>query len=109
LESYSLIVGIEDSHPEKHLHANIWQTWDTRTQKTTRDATLSYEKALAELLERTVNACVIASENQVEKWFPWSKDMKAVTGQLLDQGRVVKAGSFLVSPMVNRQSRLCVI
>src|SRR5207249_12029295 len=26
LESYALIVGVEDPHPERHLHANIWQT-----------------------------------------------------------------------------------
>jgi hypothetical protein len=102
LESYSLIAGIEDPHPEKHLHANIWQTWDTRTRRATRNAALSYEKALADLLERTIHACIIAPENQIGKWFPWSKDMKAVTEDLLGQGRVIKAGSFLVRPLVIR-------
>src|SRR5437870_5906924 len=55
LESYALIVGVEDSHPEKHLHANIWQTWETRTQKTGSCNSLSYSEALAKLLAKTID------------------------------------------------------
>jgi hypothetical protein len=103
LESYSLIAGVEDPHPEKHLHANIWQTWDTKTRKLAGRAELSYERALSELLETTIHACVFARESQVTKWFPWGKDMTAAKEELLDQHRLLKEGSFLVSPLVIRQ------
>ena len=42
LESYAMIVGVEDPHPEKHMHANIWQTWDTRTGEGIDRIGLSY-------------------------------------------------------------------
>src|SRR5713226_5371859 len=78
LESYALIVGVEDPHPERHMHANIWQTWDTRTSKRISRAVLPYNEALVKLLEKTINACVLAREDQVSKWFEWSADMEAV-------------------------------
>ena len=103
LENYSLIVGVEDPHPEKHLHANIWRTWASRTGETVSDNGLSYERAIASLLERTIHACVLARVDQVEKWFPWGKDMKGAETELIDQTRIIKAGSYLVSPLVNPQ------
>jgi len=100
LESYALIIGAEDPHPERHLHANIWQTWDTRTSNGMGGASLSYPEALGKLLEKTIDACVLAREDQVEKWFQWSTDMKAVKEGVLKEGLVVRAGAFLVTPRV---------
>ena len=101
LENYALIVGVEDPAPEKHLHANRWQTWESKTGGATR-AQLSYEEGLAELLEITINACVIAPENEVAKWFPWGKDMSVAKQKLLDKNRLLKQGSLLVSPIAAR-------
>jgi len=95
LEGKSLIVGAEDPHPETHLHANIWQTWDTRTSKRESRANLSYQKALAKLLEKTIDACVLVREDQIPKWFEWSSDMQAVKDQSLLDGTIVKSGRYL--------------
>ena len=103
LESYALIVGVEDLYPEKHLHANIWQVWETKTRLHTRKAKLPYENAITDLLETTIHACVFAPESQVTRWFPWGRDMNAAKEELLDQHRLLKVGSFLVSPLVARQ------
>jgi len=103
LEGKSLIVGVEDPHPETHLHANIWQTWDTRTSKRESRANLSYQKALAKLLKKTIDACVLAREDQVGKWFQWSADMEAVKDGLLRDGLVLKTGSYLVASRIIRR------
>jgi hypothetical protein len=100
LESYALIVGVEEPHPERHLHANIWQTWDTRTSKGRGRARLSYNEALAKLLEKTIDTCVLAREDQVSKWFQWSSDMEAVREKLLLDEVFLKAGAYLVSARV---------
>ena len=103
LESYSLIVGVEDPHPETHLHANIWRTWGKRTGKIPKEKDLSYEDALARLLENTIRACVVAPEDKVARWFPWGKDMKTMIGKLLEEDRLIRAGDYLVSPLVTLQ------
>ncbi len=100
LESYAMIIGVEDPHPEKHLHANIWQTWETKTRGRIDRAGLSYEKALAKLLEKTIDACVLAPEDQVGKWFRWSTEMKAIREELLLDEAILKAGTYLVSSRV---------
>jgi hypothetical protein len=100
LESRALIVGVEDPHPEKHLHANIWQTWDTRTAEEIGRGAVSYNKALANLLVKTVDACVLARENQIPKWFEWSSDMQAAKEQLLLDGAILKLGGYIVSTKV---------
>ncbi len=82
LESYGLIVGIEDPHPEKHLHANIWQTWETRTQET---------RGRASLLVR---------EDQIPRWFKWSSDIQAAKDQLILDGAILKSGQYLFSSNV---------
>ena len=102
LESYALIIGVEDPHPETHLHANIWQTWETRTRSGIDRSGLFYEKALAKLLEKTIDACVLAREDQVRKWFQWNADMEDVKEELLREGLVIRAGSFLVTPRALR-------
>ncbi len=100
LESYALIVGVEDPHPERHMHANIWQTWDTRTSKRISRAVLPYNEALVKLLEKTINACVLAREDQVSKWFQWSSDMEAVREKLLLDEAFLRAGPYLVSSRI---------
>ena len=102
LESYAMIVGVEDPHPEKHMHANIWQTWDTRTGEGIDRIDLSYREALAELLERTIDACVLAREDQMRKWFRWSVDMEAAKGESLKNGGIIKAGPFIIAPRISR-------
>ncbi|TMI32904.1 hypothetical protein E6H27_04480 [Candidatus Bathyarchaeota archaeon] len=102
LESYAMIVGVEDPHPEKHMHANIWQTWDTRTGEGIDRIDLSYREALAELLERTIDACVLAHEDQMRKWFRWSVDMEAAKGESLKNGGIIKAGPFIIAPRISR-------
>ena len=103
LESFSLIVGFEDPHPERHLHANIWQTWETRTTKSIRDVGLSYEQALSDLLDKTIRASVYAPKDQIIKWFPWGSDMAVSEKELLGQERILRKGSFLVSPIAIHQ------
>lgn len=100
LESYALIIGVEDPHPEKHLHANIWQTWDRRTHKGTGCGNLSYSEALAKLLEKTLDACVLAREEDMRKWFEWSTDMQAVKEELLENETILRGGPYLISSRV---------
>jgi hypothetical protein len=100
LESYALIVGVEDPDPEKHLHANIWQTWGIRTEKGKSPANLSYSEALSKLLVKTVDACILAREDQIPRWFKWSSDMEAAQKQLLLDGAILKSGQYIVSTKV---------
>jgi hypothetical protein len=100
LESYALIAGVEDPHPEKHLHANIWQTWDTKTRDATSRYRLSYNDALAKLLVKTVDTCVLAHEDQMPRWFAWSSEMQAAKEQSLLDGSILKTGPYLVSSKV---------
>ena len=100
LESYALIVGVEDPNPEKHLHANIWQTWGNRTHKGKSHPSLPYHEALGKLLVTTVDACILAREDQIPRWFEWSSDMQAAKEQLLRDGSILKTGPYLVSSKV---------
>jgi len=67
LETHALIVGAEDPHPEKHLHANIWQTWEKRTHGLAGRAHLSYQESVTNLLGESINACVLAREDQIPR------------------------------------------
>ena len=97
LESYATIIGVEDPHPEKHLHANIWQTWETRTSGKTGHNDTSYTEALAKLLEKTIDACILAREDQIDKWFQWSADMNMVKDEMLRDEACLRAGPYLIS------------
>jgi hypothetical protein len=97
LESYALIVGVEDPHPEKHLHANVWQTWDKRTRQQQHRSSLSYNVAQERLLVKTVDACVLVLENQIPSWFKWSSDIQEAKQQSLKDGTILKSGRYLVS------------
>ena len=100
LESYALIVGVEHPHPEKHLHANIWQTWDKRTRNGMSRGNLSYSEGLAKLLEKTLDACVLAREDEIRKWFQWSADVQAVKEDLLENETILRADGHLISSRI---------
>jgi hypothetical protein len=100
LESYSLIVGVEDPNPEKHLHANIWQTWGKRTHTGKSHTSLPYNEALSKLFVKTVDACVLTREDQIPRWFKWSSDMEGVKEQLLLDGAILRSGLYIVSSKV---------
>ncbi len=103
LESYALIIGAEDPRPERHLHANIWQTWDIRTGEGIDRVRFSYREALAKLLEKTTNACVLAREDQMRKWFPWKADMEAAKEESLKNGGIMKAGPLIITPRISKR------
>jgi len=98
LQSYGLIVGSEDTRPERHLHANIWSHWRTVGPETKGKTSLSYEDAVQQLLEKTLNAAVLAPEKEVGKWFRWKQATKSAKEKLLDSGRIIQAENFLVTP-----------
>jgi len=100
LESYSLIVGAEDPHPERHLHANIWQTWTARTGKKSASPQIVFDEALADLFEWTIDSCVLAQEDHVKDWFRWRVEPGKICGKLLQEGRLLREGSYLMSPRV---------
>ncbi len=101
LETYSLIIGAEDPNPETHLHANVWQTWDTRTGSKTLKPNLSLEDAAFCLYYNTIDASVLAMENQIGKWFPWNIDAKKITERLLREGSVLRSGPCLITSRVH--------
>jgi hypothetical protein len=102
LEGYAMIVGVEDTHPERHMHANIWQTWNTRTSEGIDRIRLSYREALSKLLEKTIEACVLAREGQIRKWFPWKLEMEAAKEELLKNGGIMNAGPFIIARRISR-------
>src|SRR6059036_3858257 len=97
LETHALIVGAEDPHPEKHLHANIWQTWEKRTHGQVGRARLSYQESVTKLLGESINACVLTREDQIEKWFEWRTGIEGAKNNLLQSGKVRRAGPYLVT------------
>jgi len=100
LESYALIIGVEDPLPERHLHANIWQTWDARTREGKSHASPSYSEALRKLLVRTIDASVLAREDQIPTWFQWSSEMQVAKEQSLLDGAILRSDDYLVSSRV---------
>ncbi len=98
LESLGLIVGYEDPHPEKHLHANIWQPWMMRVGATLKGKTrLSYSEAMERLLERTIDGAVLAPEKDLGKWFLWKEGIVDAEDRLVNSGRILRVGSYLVT------------
>ncbi len=99
LETYALIVGYEDPHPETHLHANIWQPWEARVDSKLKEKHgLAYNDAVMELLARTLDAAILAPEKEVGKWFQWKLEALEAKERLLNSGKVLRAGIFLVTP-----------
>ncbi len=100
LESHGLIVGAEDPHPEKHLHVNVWQTWEKRTHGHAGHARLSYQESVTKLLGESINACVFTREDQIPEWFEWNTDIEAAKENLLQSGEIRRADSYLVTSRV---------
>lgn len=96
LESYSLIVGAEDPKPEKHLHANIWQTWEKRTGRTSSQKSLSYQEAVEQLLEKTLETCVLVDERQIRKWFRWNNETETAKEKLLKKNTIVRIDTHVI-------------
>ena len=96
LENYSFIVGAEDPKPEKHLHANVWQTWEERTGKIADSNDLSYTEAVEQLLAKSIETCVLANELQIRKWFPWKHDTEAAKAELLRKRTIARINSHLL-------------
>ncbi len=97
LEIYGLIAGAEDAHPERHLHANIWQTWEKRVNRQAISSGFSYSEALSKFLEKCIDACILAREDQISRWFEWEESLKPTAEALLNDGAVLRAGSYLIS------------
>ncbi len=98
LESYCLIFGNEDPHPEKHLHANIWRGWRAESKSKRPRREISYQESVEQLLSKTMDAAILAPERDVGKWFQWKQSALEAKAKLLDSGRIVQAGDFLVTP-----------
>ncbi len=94
LEAYGLILGYEDPKPERHLHANIWQLW-TQKVRVGRSPS-SYQEALVDLLENTINACILAPIKERGKWFQWNGRLVEAMLKLESSGRVLKIGGFFI-------------
>ena len=105
LESRALIVGAEDPRPEKHLHANIWQTWEKRTHGLSGHARLSYQESVTKLLGESIDACVLTREDQIREWFEWSADIEGAKEILLQSGEIRRADSYLVTSRVPDSSQ----
>ena len=102
LESYAFIIGHEDPHPERHLHANIWQSWRTIANQSAKREELSYQGAVEELLSKTMDAVILAPEKEVGRWFPWKESCLEAKERLLDSGKILQAGNFLVALKVGK-------
>ncbi len=98
LEAYGLILGYEDPKPERHLHANIWQVWSRRVH--VEKNPYSYQEALATLLEKTIDACVLAPLGGIGKWFQWNGHLTEAIEDLVRNKKVLEVDEFLVAPRV---------
>jgi len=101
LECYALIVGAEDPNPERHLHANIWSSWKTKTRHEVGNRSLSYQDAVEQLLLKTIDSAIMALEKDVGKWFQWKRSCLEAKARLLDSGRILQADNFLVTARVD--------
>ena len=100
LERLGTIVGYEDPKPEKHLHASVWHLWSQRVSLP-KEPSVTYERALAELLERTLDAVIFAKEKEVRKWFRWNGQLMTAKDELVTKGRIIRAGPFLFASRIS--------
>lgn len=100
LEGLGLIVGHEDPKPERHLHANIWLPWGQVFTERSKKGLPSYEKALGDLLQCTVEAAVLVPEKEVENLFRWNGSLLETKESLVSNGRVLREGGFLLATTV---------
>ncbi len=100
LENHGLTTGYEDPSPEKHLHAAIWHLWNQRIDESMKNYTIPYQEALSSLLERTIDASVLAPEKGVKTWYAWNGNLSQAKEKLLAQGKIIRAESFLLTHRV---------
>ena len=100
LEGLSLIVGSEDPNPETHLHANIWQTYERRTDSRFGKSALTHHEALVKLFKNTIDACILVREDQINRWFRWTIDVKPIVQELLEIETVLRTGPYLIASRV---------
>lgn len=96
LENYGFIIGAEDPHPEKHLHANIWQTWEKRTHHKTKHPRIGLEEAYTSLVQETIRSCILVREAGIRRWFPWKADLQHAKETLLSSGSIARVDDYLV-------------
>lgn len=100
LESYALVIGTEDPHPEKHLHANVWHDWATQVVRHGPSREFTYQDSVEQLLSKTMDAVILVPEREVGKWFLWKQSALEAKEKLLDSGGIIQAGNYLVTPRV---------
>lgn len=100
LEKYGLVVGAEDPKPEKHLHANIWQTWERRTRNKLKGQGIIYEEAVPKLLKATIQASVIVRKDDVREWYPLDRDVQDALELLVSKGGIDRVDGYLISPIL---------
>jgi len=105
LERLGIIMGYEDPKPERHLHASIWHLWGQRVGLQEKTA-ITRETALAEMVERTLDASIFAREEEVRKWFSWNGELLKAKDKLVAKGVIIRAGPFLFAPRVSASSKL---
>jgi hypothetical protein len=96
LENNLLIVGAEDPNPERHMHANIWQTWNKRTAGVSARTKIPIREASKKLIEKTIDSCVLVQEDNVQDLYPWKENTMQIVEDLLSEGTVIRAGRYLV-------------
>ena len=100
LEAYGLILGYEDPKPERHLHANIWQVWTRRVH--VEKTPSSYQDALATLLEKTIDACVLAPVDGIGKWFQWNRHLLETVRGLVGEGKVLEVDGYYAAARTSK-------
>ena len=100
LEAYGLVLGYEDPKPERHIHANIWQLWSRRVHIEKNPS--SFQEALETLLEKTIDACVLAPVLGIGKWFQWNGYLSEAMRNLVNDGKVLEVGGHYIAARVSR-------
>ena len=101
LEAYGLILGYEDPKPKRHLHANIWQLWTRRVH--VGKTPTSYQGALRDLYEKTIDACVVAPVGGIEKWFQWNGYLSETIRDLVIEGNVLEVDGYYATARIGRR------
>ena len=100
LEAYGLILGYEDPKPERHLHANIWQLWTRRVH--VGKTPTSYQGALKDFLEKTIDASVLAPVGGIGKWFQWNGYFSETIRDLVSEGHALEVDGYYVAARIGK-------
>ncbi len=100
----SLEIGVDlfghlvDRHVANELLAVDKKSWRRIDPKLLRGMVTHRLDAVEQLLSKTMDAVILAPEREVEKWFQWKESALEAKEKLLDSGRILQAGDFLVAP-----------